>query len=439
MKYARLLSRLYNTPLAISQAKLDVITSQVTLKLLAGEDVGSLRADSPFIQDHTDISGNDTPKTKVATIKVFDSLVAKNGSGDSGVTSYESINRQIQSVVADGANKIVFYIDSPGGEVAGLFGLAKTINSLSKDLGIETVAVSDGMITSAAYVIAAACDKVLATSSTIVGSIGVIMTLINTSAADKRQGYKYEIIRSKDEKALLNPHEPFSSKGLEDAVKMLGTLDTIMNETVNSFRPKLSIDQIITLNGNTVLGEEALQLGLIDGVVDSYSAAMDEVTSTKVQSKTSKSSLTTNGANMSTQTLEEALAENIKLSSELEASKQKVALGIAQGKADEQARILGILEASDTFKLPLATAVKRIKAGTSIADTVEMFESIKEAIQMANPVGSESLSGTVQYSLNGQGQESELDMLIGKFDSLGKNSDAQDDFSASLNLLNIIK
>ena len=437
MRYARLLSRLYNTPLAISQAKLDVITSQVTMKLLAGESVPALNADSAMYVDHA-ATESAKPADKTAVIKVFDSLVAKNGSGDSGVTSYESINRQIVSAVADGASKIVFYIDSPGGEVAGLFGLAKTINGL-KDQGIETIAVSDGMITSAAYVIAAACSKVLATSSTIVGSIGVIMTLVNTSAADKRQGYKYEIIRSKDEKALLNPHEPFSSKGIEDAVKMLGTLDTIMNETVNGFRPQLSVEDIITLNGNTVLGEEALQLGLIDGVVESYSEALATVTSgASAKSKTSKISSTTSGANMSVSTLEEALAENIRLSSELEATKQKVALGIAQGKADEQARILGVLEAAETFKLPQATAIKRIKAGTSIADSVEMFESIKEAIQMSNPVGTESFSGTVQHSLN-QPQANELDALVAKMENLGKNSDATDDFAASQNLLNIVR
>lgn len=438
MRYARLLSRLYNTPLAISQAKLDVITSQVTMKLLAGEGIPSLGADSPFYQDNSgrDTSAEEAPK--VAVIRVFDSLVAKNGSGDSGVTSYESISRQITDAVSAGVDKMVFYIDSPGGEVAGLFGLAKTIKSLSADYGIETIAVSDGMITSAAYVIAAACDKVMATSSTIVGSIGVIMTLVNTTAADKRQGYKYEIIRSKDEKALLNPHEQFSSKGIEDAVKMLGTLDTIMNETVSGFRPQLSVEKIITLNGNTVLGEEALQLGLIDEVVDSYSSVIADI-STSAKSKTSKISSTTSGANMSVTTLEEALAENIRLSSELDATKQKVALGIAQGKADEQARILGILEASDTFKLPMATAVKRIKAGTSIQDTVEMFESIKEAIQMANPIGSESLSGTVQHSLTGQAPVSEMDMLVSKFENLGKDSDAQDDFSASLNMLNLVK
>ena len=43
--YNRILTRLLNTPLAISQEKLDVITSSVTLRLLAGENIPSLSAD----------------------------------------------------------------------------------------------------------------------------------------------------------------------------------------------------------------------------------------------------------------------------------------------------------------------------------------------------------------------------------------------------------
>ena len=246
MKYARLLSRLYNQPLALSQAKLDVLTSQVTLRLLTGEDVPTLSADISITKS---VSAPEKPT--IGLIRVFDSLVSKNGIGDSGSTSYESINNQIQSAISAGIDTLVFYIDSPGGEVSGLFGLAKTIKSLP-DLGIKTVAISDGMMTSAAYVIGAACNEVYATSSTIVGSVGVIMTLINTTAADKKSGISYKIIRSKDEKALLNPHEPFSDTGINDAIKMLGTLDTIMNETVSSCRPNLTTEKLISLNGNTV-------------------------------------------------------------------------------------------------------------------------------------------------------------------------------------------
>jgi len=378
MKYGRILTRLYNTPLAIAQSKLDVLTSEVTLKLLAGESLPSIST----LGKQDVVSSN-------AVIKVFDSLVSKNGGGDSGSTSYEYVTSQVNQAISAGNTTLTFYIDSPGGEVSGLFGLAAFINSLPTKYGINTVAVTDGMATSAAYVLAASCQSILATSSSIIGSIGVIMTLINVSEADKKAGVEYTILRSKEDKALINPHEPFATRAIEDAVSMLNVLDNIMNNAVTSYRPKLSLDTIMKLSGNTVLAEEALSLGLIDGIVTSF----QEVMTTEVPQK--QLSITTNkGINM---TLEEALAKNIELSSELQSLQASTTLEVAKAKQMEQARVLGILEAASTFKLSADLATKRIKAGASIEDTVEMFEGIKEALQMS---GALDTSVALQASLN---------------------------------------
>jgi len=169
---------------------------------------------------------------------------------------------------------------------------------------------------------------------------------------------------------------------------MLNVLDNIMNNAVTSYRPRLSLDTIKSLSGNTVLAEEALSLGLIDGIVTSF----QEVITTKVPQQLS---LTTNkGINM---TLEEALAKNIELSSELQTLKASTTLEVAKAKQMEQARVLGILEAASTFKLSADLATKRIKAGASIEDTVEMFEGIKEALQMS---GALDTSVALQSSLN---------------------------------------
>lgn len=376
MQYGRLLTRLYNQPLAIAQSKLDVLTSEVTLKLLSGEQPASIGN-----------AGKDVAVESSAVIRVFDSLVSKNGGGDSGSTSYEFVTSQVNKAISAGNTKLTFYIDSPGGEVSGLFGLAAFIASLPKEYGIETVAVTDGMATSAAYVLAAACQTIYATSSSIIGSVGVIMTLINVSEADKKAGIEYTILRSKEDKALINPHEPFATRAIEDAVKMLGVLDNIMNKAVLSYRPNLNLETVMELAGNTVLAEEALSLGLIDGIVTSFSEVINAETKTQLL-------LTNKGNDM---TLEEALAKNIELSSELQTLKASTTLEVAKAKQTEQDRVLGILDAAATFKLSADLATKRIKAGASIADTVEMFEGIKEALQMAGAVDT---SLALQASLN---------------------------------------
>ena len=66
-------------------------------------------------------------------------------------------------------------------------------------------------MTSAAYAIGSAAQQVYATESSTVGSIGVIMSLVDVTEADKANGYSYTILRSKEDKAIYNPHEQISS------------------------------------------------------------------------------------------------------------------------------------------------------------------------------------------------------------------------------------
>jgi len=400
MKYGRLLTRLYNQPLAIAQSKLDILTSEVTLKLLAGETLPTLDSKS---KENTFIGSP-------AIINVFDTLVSKNGVGDSGSTSYESVTRQINQAISTGQQKILFYIDSSGGEVSGLFALAAFIASLPIKHGIETVAVTDGMAASAAYVLASSAQKLYATSSSILGSIGVIMTLVNVTEADKQAGIKYTVLRSKADKALLNPHEDFTPKAIEDAVKMLSELDNIMNEAIMSSRKMLSKSVIDSLAGSTVLAEEALSLGLIDGIVTS----LDDVINTEIKINTITNKKDNN------MTLEEALAKNIELSSELQAVKANQTLEISKAKLSEQTRIVSILEAASTFNLSTDFAVKRIKANSSVEDAVEMFEGIKEALQMSNSLDT---SIAAQSTLNEEMlaknvPEDFLSSLIGAVDKI---------------------
>jgi len=332
------------------------------MKLLAG-DALSRDVDTT---DHSDVPEG------FAVVNIFDSLVSKNGGGSSGSTSYESIISKTTSFINAGHKTIYYYLDTPGGEVSGLFAAASFIQALPEKYGIETIGITDGMMASAGYVLGSAVQKLYATETSIIGSIGVIMTLVNTVKADEADGYEYTILRSKSDKARLNPHEPFASEAIESAVKMLSELDTIMNNVVTSSRESLTLETIMKLNGKVVLGTEALSLGLIDGIV----ASLDEVLTMDTERKL----LSTTTGNV-TMTLEEALAANIQLKDEVAALKAQESLTISKATTDERTRVLGIVDAVDTFKLTTASAKKRIVAGTSVADSVSMFEEIAESVQ----------------------------------------------------------
>ena len=364
-KHHRLLTRLINTPLAISQDKLEVISSNVSLKLLAGQALDSGVA---YPTDKTV-----TTEGKTSVINVFDSLVSKGGAGESGFTSYSSLKGQVESAVAKGASKILFYIDSPGGEVSGLFGLSSYIASLPDTYGVETVAFTDGSMTSAAYAIGSAAQQVYATESSTVGSIGVIMSLVDVTEADKANGYSYTILRSKEDKAIYNPHEQISSAVIDKYSEMLAELDSLFNAEVAKNRPQLTLESIVNMKADAFLGNKALELGLIDGIVSS----MDEVINLNLNSTTKRGDV---------MTLEELKAQLSAKDTELATLQASVTNAVNEAVKGERARCLDILAAGQTLKVSAEQVTKRISAGTAKDDAVDIFTAIAEAVGTATAI-----------------------------------------------------
>jgi ClpP class serine protease len=384
--YERILSRLYNTPLLIAESKLDIITSNVTLKLLAGEKP------SKFF-DSADTAGSSSyVRNNVGVVKVHGSLVAKAGAGDSGYTSYEGIANSVKNMIEARATTLVFSMATYGGEVNGCFGLAEFITSLPKQYGVKTLALVDGPCCSAGYVLASATQYIIATNSSEIGSIGVLSALFSQVAKDKMDGYDWKVIRSRDDKALGNPHEPLTSKLELSVFDRVMEIDSLMIGLLTKQRESLSEETINTLNGQTVLGTEALSLGLIDKVIDSYDITLEEIIKTGVVEgypytnsfhiPSSIYSMSEKGVIM---TLEEAIEKNALLASDLEKVKLEASGAVAKAVAAERNRCNEILESAKVFGMSADIAMKQISAGTDASAVVAMFETVKEVMQMSNP------------------------------------------------------
>lgn len=390
--YHRLLSRLYNVPLAISQDKLEVISSEVTLKLLAGQALARGIAEPTS----KEVSSSD----KIAVIKVFDSLVSKGGAGESGFTSYEGITRQIKSAISEGVSKIGFYIDSPGGEAFGVFPLSNLIASLPTTYGIETFSFTDGAMHSAAYAIGSATQRIYATASSSVGSIGTLITLVDATKATEKAGYSYTILRSKPEKALGSPVEGYSEAAIAKYQAMLEEMDTLFNEAVSSQRALLSIENIIDMKGASFMSNKGLELNLIDSIVASF----DEVLS--IESKSSSLNQPKRGKTM---TLEELKAQLSAKEQELATMQTQVTGLVAKAIADERVRCTDILSAANTLKISQEQAIKRINAGTSKEDSLEIFTAIAEAVGKATAI--ETTSSAITSSVSTTEVEASVEKL----------------------------
>nr|WJJ54586.1 S49 peptidase/minor capsid [Wolbachia pipientis] len=202
----------------------------------------------------------------IAIIRIYGVLTKKTEAFDHilDMTSYENIHEEIESALEDKSiETILLDIDSPGGEVNGVFDLADFIYSARGKKRIIAIANDDAY--SAAYAIASSAEKIFLTRTSGVGSIGVIASHIDQSRFDEKQGIKYTTIFAGSRKNDLNPHEPMTSESLGSLQKEVDRLYEMFVQLIARNRG-LSIEKIRSTEAGLYFGEKAVEIGLADGV-----------------------------------------------------------------------------------------------------------------------------------------------------------------------------
>ncbi|WP_419247472.1 S49 family peptidase [Wolbachia endosymbiont of Rhagoletis indifferens] len=203
---------------------------------------------------------------KIAVIPINGILTKKSEVFDDilGMTSYEKIREEIEKALIDEeVETIILDIDSPGGEVNGLFDLADFIYSARGKKRIIAIANDDAY--SAAYAIASSAEEVLVTRTSGVGSIGVIASHIDQSGFDEKQGIKYTTVFAGSRKNDLNPHEPITSESLESLQEEVDRLYEMFVQLIARNR-NLSTEKIKSTEAGLYFGEKAIEIGLADGI-----------------------------------------------------------------------------------------------------------------------------------------------------------------------------
>jgi len=262
-------------------------------------------------------------------------------------TSYTEIAEQTKYAVNKGAKRIVYKINSPGGNVDGiLIGMDAIRNA-----GVPTEAHADGMLASGAYMLASQADSIIANDElTMVGSIGVaakastsnvVKEITNTDSADKRPDVTTE-------------------DGLKVVKTQLDDIYQILAERIADGR-KTSIEKIRDDYGHgaTMSARTALQRNMIDGIKSEF---LHRYRNGQSENKPSASqSAETHGEKMD---IKELKAEFPGLYHEV------YELGVAAGSEAEKERVeshLILAEGSGDYD----TAHKAIADGSKITEKVK--------------------------------------------------------------------
>lgn len=182
---------------------------------------------------------------------------------DCGGTSYTQLKEDFTYLVENGAKTVALMIDSPGGEAHGLFPTAQYMRDLADANGVKILAFTDGMSASAGYGLTSIADEIIVSPGSEVGSIGVVVRLMNDSKALEKEGYERSFVYAGSSKVPYAEDGSFRPDFINDIQSKVDSLYVEFVEFVATQR-NLSTDSVKSTEARTFLPKEALALGLID-------------------------------------------------------------------------------------------------------------------------------------------------------------------------------
>ena len=138
-------------------------------------------------------------------------------------------------------------------------------------------AVIQDVCASGGYYIAVAANEIYADKASIVGSIGVRMDSFGFTEAMDKVGVERRSLTAGDNKAFLDPFMPLKERDVEHAHEMLNNIHQQFIDVVKTGRGDRLKDNAEIFSGLFWSGEQALELGLIDGLANSSTVARDIV------------------------------------------------------------------------------------------------------------------------------------------------------------------
>lgn len=181
---------------------------------------------------------------------------------------------------AEKAQAVVMRINSPGGSPVQSGYVYREIQRLREKYPEKKVyAVISDIGASGAYYIASAADEIYADQASIVGSIGVIMAGFGFTDAIDKLGVERRVMTAGENKALMDPFAPVNAGEQKHVQAMLDEIHGQFIDAVKSGRgDRLKAEAHPEIfSGLFWTGEQALELGLVDGLASSGQVARDVV------------------------------------------------------------------------------------------------------------------------------------------------------------------
>ncbi len=327
-------------------------------------------------------------------------------------TTYKEIKAKIEQALADDkVQGILYSIYSPGGTVAGTQELASFIKQASQKK--PSLAFVDGMACSAAYWLASATGKIIATESAELGSIGVVLTHQDYSNFNEKVGIKYTYITAGSKKSIGASDMPLSEQDKDYLQNKVNLLYEIFLQDISQ-NMGLDLQKKETwADGRVFIAKEAISHGLVTQIVKTKEDAiqiLEENIMSIIQAENLTTNLTTNSTTMQHQepltaihsktemnddvfaivkaVCGESKAEQVKNLVQAGITKEQVSIMAsifaqepkAQEKAEQETMQNQAIQAESQFKQEMLKAINENGTKPVLASTLDTEQALIERV-----------------------------------------------------------
>ncbi|HEX21624.1 MAG TPA: signal peptide peptidase SppA [Actinobacteria bacterium] len=211
----------------------------------------------------------------IALIYIEGPIAASGSEGifSSAVNPGDIIGQLKQAEEDDDIAAVLMRINSPGGTASAGQEIYEQVKKLQKHKPV-VVSIAD-VGASAAYLLASPAQKIISTPSSLVGSIGTIITVPNYQGLYKKLGINYTVISQGKYKDIGNPNRPLTVEETAILKKQSKLVYEQFIDEVAAGRgmPRDKVAKLAT--GLAFLGVEGKKFGLVDKL-GNFQDAIDE-------------------------------------------------------------------------------------------------------------------------------------------------------------------
>jgi len=216
----------------------------------------------PNVEGVRKVMGSDVPVILTINIK---GVIGVDSLTQSKIDKLLVESRE-RSLKNDRVKAVLLDIDSPGGSASDSDAIYRAIKTYKEKYKIPVYAYVNGLCASGGMYIACAADKIYASDSSLIGSIGVILsTALNFSQLMDKIGIQSLTLYDGKGKDSLNPLRPWVAGEDQNIKDIIDYLYKDFVDVVTQARPNLSKEKLIAVYGaNVYPAPLAMEYGYID-------------------------------------------------------------------------------------------------------------------------------------------------------------------------------